>query len=87
MNVSTIIHVTDKETPVAGVMALDDGRRWISLRFGYDFSILLPDFEPACTAFARAIAATLLAAADEIDAMPQAEPIKPEVPVVATEEF
>lgn len=65
------------DAPTAEMLAMDDGRQFISLRFGPDATVMLPGFDAVSAAYARAIAAALTDAADMIDAASTIEVVTP----------
>lgn len=64
--VSINLHNDDGTAPHADVLALDDGRGFISLWAADDLSIILPGFDGQSAACARLMAAALTKAADTL---------------------
>jgi hypothetical protein len=72
---TVFLHLAQGEgAATASVYALDGGRRYISLDLGGVLSVHLPDFDAVSVAYARAMAATLTKAADELEAALAAAP-------------
>lgn len=70
MAITASICVIDHEDdPSADVTAMDDGRQFISLRFGSYATVMLPGFDAVSAEYARATAAALTKAAVLCDAL------------------
>ena len=64
----------ESATPRTGVLTLDNGRCFITVRFNDYASLVMPGFDGASVAYARLLATALTLAADELDAKIAAQP-------------
>lgn len=85
MKANVYLHIESDDGPIATVLKDDGGRRFVSLWLG-DLSLVLPDYDATTVAFARVLAAKLIAAADEIDAALKLIEPAPEALAAAAEE-
>jgi hypothetical protein len=78
---STSIGIIYPTTPTVDVMVIDEGesmgRKFMAMRLGEDVSVIPPGYGAELATYARALAAALSAAAEQVEAVdaPVAEPV------------
>lgn len=65
MNITVALHDGEDLAISTSVLSIPDGP-WIALRLGGNLSVYLPGFGPSCATYARRLAETLIAAAQEV---------------------
>ena len=64
---TTVSLFNTSDAPNVTSLTIPNGQRFISVRFGHDFTVILPGQDQACVDYARVFAAALVAEAERVE--------------------